>query len=101
MVCRQRRCGRRTTLQEAANNLKVAGTIVRILGLKRRIERHPRRSSYVDVALTPVVDDDATLDRLTKIIGAKAAIAHSGADALGAGWYTAARVQHLALRNSA
>ena len=59
-----------------ANNLKLVGTIVWILGLKRRIERDPLSRSYIDVALTPVVDDDATLDLLTKTSGAKAAIAH-------------------------
>ena len=59
-----------------SNNLKLIGTIFWILRLKRRIERDPRRHSYIDVALTPVVDDDATLDLLTKTTGAKAAIAH-------------------------
>jgi hypothetical protein len=58
------------------NNLKLIGTIVWILGLKRRIERDPLRRSYSDVALTPVVDDDAGLDLLTKTSGAQAAIAH-------------------------
>jgi hypothetical protein len=32
--------------------------------------------SYIGVALTPVVDDDATLDLLTKTSGAEAALAH-------------------------
>jgi hypothetical protein len=59
-----------------ANNLKLIGTIVWILRLKRRIERNPNRRSYIDIALTPVVDDDAALDLLTKTSGAKAAIAH-------------------------
>jgi radical SAM superfamily enzyme YgiQ (UPF0313 family) len=59
-----------------ANNLRLIGTIVWILGLKRRIERDPLRRSYIDVALTPVMDDDATLDLLTKTSGAQAAIAH-------------------------
>jgi hypothetical protein len=59
-----------------ANNFKLIGTIVWILRLKRRIERDPRRHAYIDVALTPVVDDDATLDLLTKTTGALAAIAH-------------------------
>jgi hypothetical protein len=62
--------------QTIANNLKLAGTIFWILRLKRRIERDPRRRSYIDIALTPVVDDDATLDLLTKTTGAQAAIAH-------------------------
>jgi hypothetical protein len=59
-----------------ANNLKLIGTIVWIMRLKRRIERDPRRHAYIDVALTPVLDDDATLDLLTKTTGAQAAIAH-------------------------
>jgi hypothetical protein len=59
-----------------ARNLKLAGTVFRILRLKRRIVRDPRRRSYIDIALTPVVDDDATLDLLTKTSGAKAAIDH-------------------------
>jgi hypothetical protein len=59
-----------------ANNLKLIGTIFWILKLKRRIERNPQHRSYIDVALTPVADDDATLDLLTKTSGAQAAIAH-------------------------
>ncbi len=59
-----------------SNNLKLIGTILWILKLKRRIERNPQRRSYIDVALTPVVDDDAALDLLTKTSGAQAAIAH-------------------------
>jgi hypothetical protein len=35
-----------------------------------------RSRSYVNVALTPVVDGDETLDLLTKTSGAKAVIAH-------------------------
>ena len=59
------------------NNLKLAETFFWILRLKRRIERDPLHRSYVDMALTPVVDeDDATLDLLTKTTGAKAAIDH-------------------------
>ena len=72
-----------------ANNLKLVGTIVWILGLKRRIERDPLAALISTLLLTPVVDDDAALDLLTKTSGAKAAIAHhqksSGADALGCG----------------
>jgi radical SAM superfamily enzyme YgiQ (UPF0313 family) len=60
-----------------ANNLKLAGTIFWILQLKRRIERDSDHRSYMDIALTPVADDDeATLDLLTKTTGAKAAIDH-------------------------
>ncbi|MCC6780866.1 MAG: radical SAM protein [Hyphomicrobiales bacterium] len=59
------------------NNVKLIGTILWVLRLKRRIERDPDRLRYTDQALTPVADDDeATLDLLTKTAGAKAAIAH-------------------------
>jgi radical SAM superfamily enzyme YgiQ (UPF0313 family) len=62
--------------QTIANNLKLIATIFWIVRLKRRIERDPKRHSYIDTALTPVVDDDAALDLLTKTSGASAAIAH-------------------------
>jgi radical SAM superfamily enzyme YgiQ (UPF0313 family) len=59
------------------NNVKFAATIIWILRLKRRIERDPLHRLYMDVALTPVADDDEeTLDLLTKTTGAKAAIDH-------------------------
>jgi hypothetical protein len=48
-----------------------------MLALKRRIERDPNRSTYTDLALTPVSDDEEeTFDFLTKTTGAKAAIDH-------------------------
>jgi radical SAM superfamily enzyme YgiQ (UPF0313 family) len=60
-----------------ANNLKLAGTVFWILRLKRRIECDPHHRSYIDAALTPVMDDDeTTLDLLTKTSGAKAALDH-------------------------
>jgi radical SAM superfamily enzyme YgiQ (UPF0313 family) len=59
------------------NNLKLAGTILWVLRLKRRIERDPNRRSYMDIALTPrSADDEGVLDLLTKTTGAKAAIDH-------------------------
>jgi radical SAM superfamily enzyme YgiQ (UPF0313 family) len=59
------------------NNLKLAGTILWVLRLKRRIERDPNRRSYMDVALTPrSAGDEGALDLLTKTAGAKAAIDH-------------------------
>jgi radical SAM superfamily enzyme len=52
-------------------------TIVRLMWLKRRIERDPDRLAYTDLALAPVLDDeDETLDLLTKTGGAKAALEH-------------------------
>jgi len=59
------------------NNLRLAGTILWVLRLKRRIERDPNRRSYMDVALTPrSAGDEGVLDLLTKTAGAKAAIDH-------------------------
>ena len=52
------------------------GTIGRLLLLNRAITRDPNAKSYMDRALTPVSDDDETLDLLTKTTGASAAIAH-------------------------
>ena len=59
-----------------ANNLRLAGLIIWILRLKRRIERDPNVRSYMDVALTPVSDGEEEFDLLTKTTGAKAAIDH-------------------------
>ena len=59
-----------------ANNLRLAGLIIWILRLKRRIERDPNVRSYMDVALTPVSDGQEEFDLLTKTTGAKAAIDH-------------------------
>jgi hypothetical protein len=43
----------------------------------RAIKRDPNARSYMDLALTPVHDDDdTTLDLLTKTTGARAAVAH-------------------------
>jgi hypothetical protein len=59
------------------NNLRLAGTILWVLRLKRRIERDPNRRSYMDIALTPrSAGDEGVLDLLTKTAGAKAAIDH-------------------------
>lgn len=60
-----------------ANNTKLAATILRVLWLKRLVERDLKRFSYVDIALTPVSQcDEEALDLLTKTTGAKAAINH-------------------------
>jgi hypothetical protein len=56
----------------------LAGTIVRLVGWKRAIERDPDALSYMDQALTPVAEDDEdTLDLLTKTTGAAASVAHA------------------------
>jgi hypothetical protein len=54
----------------------MAGTIGRLLVWKMAIARDPAASTYMDQALTPVRDDDETLDLFTKTGGAAAAIAH-------------------------
>jgi hypothetical protein len=54
----------------------MAGTIGRLLVWKMAIAHDPAASTYMDQALTPVCDDDETLDLFTKTGGAAAAIAH-------------------------
>jgi hypothetical protein len=55
----------------------LAGMIARLLVLKISIERDPHARAYTDRALTPVgVDNDATLDLMTKTGGGSAAVAH-------------------------
>jgi hypothetical protein len=54
----------------------MAGTIGRLLVWKMAIAHDPAASTYMDQALTPVRDDDETLDLFTKTGGAAAAIAH-------------------------
>jgi radical SAM superfamily enzyme YgiQ (UPF0313 family) len=58
-------------------NAKFIRTAWWVLGVKRRIMKDPNRHQYVDLALTPVLDnEDETFDYLTKTEGAKAAIDH-------------------------
>jgi radical SAM superfamily enzyme YgiQ (UPF0313 family) len=52
------------------------GTLIRLVRVMRSIQRDPNAGSYMDQALTPVDDDDDTLDLLTKTGGAQAAVAH-------------------------
>jgi hypothetical protein len=54
----------------------IVGTIVRLVAIKIAIARDPSARAYTDIALTPVSDDDTTLDLLTKTTGAQAAVAH-------------------------
>jgi hypothetical protein len=52
-------------------------TVMLLLLWMRAIKRDPNARSYMDLALTPVHDDDdTTLDLLTKTTGARAAVAH-------------------------
>jgi radical SAM superfamily enzyme YgiQ (UPF0313 family) len=54
-----------------------AHMVMRLLLWKGAITRDPDARSYMDLALTPVRDDeDTTLDLLTKTAGARAAVAH-------------------------
>ena len=58
-------------------NARFVRTAWYILGVKRRVEKDPSRTFYIDQALTPVQDDEAdTFDYLSKTDGAKAAIEH-------------------------
>jgi Radical SAM superfamily len=50
--------------------------LLRLMLWSRLISRDPASADYRDTALTPVGDDDAGLDLMTKTTGAKAAIAH-------------------------
>jgi hypothetical protein len=60
-----------------AKHVSLAGTIGRLLLLKRAISRDPDAKAYRDQSLMPVTDDeDGTLDLLTKTTGAPVAVAH-------------------------
>jgi hypothetical protein len=51
--------------------------MVKLVRVRRAIERDPDARNYMDQALTPVHDDDdETLDLMTKTGGARAAVAH-------------------------
>ncbi len=55
----------------------LVGMIARLFAMKVSIARDPHARAYIDPALTPVdIDNDATLDLLTKTTGANAAVAH-------------------------
>ena len=55
----------------------IIGMVTRLLALKIAIIRDPAARTYMDIALTPVSDDeDKTLDLLTKTTGATAAVTH-------------------------
>jgi hypothetical protein len=56
----------------------LAHAIWRLARLRRAIERDPVAYSYMDPALSPVLEDDnGTLDLLTKTTGARAALARA------------------------
>jgi len=67
----------RFVLETIGKHLVIAGTIVKLMGMKMAITRDPVAHAYKDQALTPVGDDnDETLDLLTKTTGGRAAVAH-------------------------
>jgi radical SAM superfamily enzyme YgiQ (UPF0313 family) len=51
--------------------------VLRLMLWMRTVAHDPAACSYTDLALTPVRDDDAALDLLTKTTGARAALAHA------------------------
>ena len=63
------------TLRKYANLAQTAWSLAR---LRRAIERDPAAHSYMDQALSPVLEDDnGKLDLLTKTTGARAALARA------------------------
>jgi hypothetical protein len=54
----------------------LAGTIGQLLLMWLRIARDRTAPDYMDQALTPVSDDDATLDLMTKTTGVRQALSH-------------------------
>ena len=62
--------------QTLSKHVVIVGMIARLFLLKLVITRDPAARTYTDIALTPVNDDDVTLNLLTSTTGAHAAIAH-------------------------
>ena len=62
--------------QTLSKHVIIMGMIARLFLLKLVITRDPAARTYTDIALTPVNDDDVTLNLLTSTTGAHAAIAH-------------------------
>jgi radical SAM superfamily enzyme YgiQ (UPF0313 family) len=62
--------------QTLSKHVVIIGMITRLFLLKLLITRDPAARTYTDIALTPVNDDDVTLNLLTSTTGAHAAIAH-------------------------
>jgi radical SAM superfamily enzyme YgiQ (UPF0313 family) len=62
--------------QTLSKHVVIVGMIARLFLLKLVITRDPAAQTYTDIALTPVNDDDVTLNLLTSTTGAHAAIAH-------------------------
>ena len=62
--------------QTLSKHVVIMGMIARLFLLKLVITRDPAARTYTDIALTPVNDEDVTLNLLTSTTGAHAAIAH-------------------------
>src|SRR5436190_14513529 len=63
--------------QTLSKHVVIVGMIARLRALKIAIIRDSGARTYMDIALTPVSDDeDMTLDLLTKTTGATAAVTH-------------------------
>jgi hypothetical protein len=57
-------------------HVELAAIILWLRRTRKKIARDPRKAEYMDAALTPVVDDDVSLDLMTQTTGAAAAVAH-------------------------
>jgi len=62
--------------QTFLTNTRATYILVRLILWTRMIARNSRARLYSDVALTPVDDEDTTLQLLTKTTGAQVAVAH-------------------------
>ena len=62
--------------QTLSKHVVIMGMIARLFLLKLVIMRDPAARTYTDIALTPMNDDDVTLNLLTSTTGAHTAIAH-------------------------
>jgi radical SAM superfamily enzyme len=66
----------RFTWETLSKHAILSGAIVRLLLAAIAISRDPAAPTYMDRALTPVGDDDETLDLFGKTMGGRAAVAH-------------------------
>jgi hypothetical protein len=62
--------------QTFAKHAILTGAVVRLMIWQTAIKHSRGAHAYMDQALTPVGDEDDTLDLLTKTTGARAAVAH-------------------------
>jgi len=63
--------------ESAVKYARTIAMFLRVRRWRRAVERDPKAKDYMDVALTPVTDEEEdTLDLLTKTAGAAASVAH-------------------------